>query len=147
MSFIKELNESHDSLKAIALNLFIIPFWYVAIFLFNNEFYKSSDNIIIITMCIVISLISSILFTFLLTKTDPENTSKNIFFEKMIGSIAILTIWLSALIFVIYSLGFLFSIYLYFYWFLVIYFSPLFLFYIGYQIFGDDNTAKQNKKS
>ena len=79
MSILKELNESHASLKAIALNLFIIPFWYVAIFLFNNEFYKSSDSIIITTMCIVISLVSSVFFSIFLIKIEV-NTSDNIFF-------------------------------------------------------------------
>lgn len=41
MSFIKELEETHDSIKTIALNLLLIPFWYVSIFIFNNEFNKS----------------------------------------------------------------------------------------------------------
>ncbi len=146
MSILKELNESHASLKAIALNLFIIPFWYVAIFLFNNEFYKSSDSIIITTMCIVISLVSSVFFSIFLIKIEV-NTSDNIFFEKMMVSTAMLIAWLSVLIFVFYSLGFLFGIYLYFYWFLVIYFFPLILFYLLIEIFGDDNANQKKENS
>ena len=146
MSILKELNESHASLKAIALNLFIIPFWYVAIFLFNNEFYKSSDSIIITTMCIVISLVSSVFFFIFLIKIEV-NTSDNIFFEKMMVSTAMLIAWLSVLIFVFYSLGFLFGIYLYFYWFLVIYFFPLILFYLLIEIFGDDNANQKKENS
>ena len=146
MSILKELNESHASLKAIALNLFIIPFWYVAIFLFNNEFYKSSDSIIITTMCIVISLVSSVFFSIFLIKIEV-NTSDNIFFEKMMVSTAMLIAWLSVLIFVFYSLGFLFGIYLYFYWVLVIYFFPLILFYLLIEIFGDDNANQKKENS
>ena len=146
MSILKELNESHASLKAIALNLFIIPFWYVAIFLFNNEFYKSSDSIIITTMCIVISLVSSVFFSIFLIKIEV-NTSDNIFFEKMMVSTAMLIAGLSVLIFVFYSLGFLFGIYLYFYWFLVIYFFPLILFYLLIEIFGDDNANQKKENS
>ena len=146
MSILKELNESHASLKAIALNLFIIPFWYVAIFLFNNEFYKSSDSIIITTMCIMISLVSSVFFSIFLIKIEV-NTSDNIFFEKMMVSTAMLIAWLSVLIFVFYSLGFLFGIYLYFYWFLVIYFFPLILFYLLIEIFGDDNANQKKENS
>lgn len=125
MALLKELDESHESIKAVALNLFLIPFWYVSIFIFNNEFYKSSDSIIIFTMCIVISLISSFLFHVFLSKLkEPDNREKP-FFETMLSSVALLTIWLSALIFVVYSLGFLFKIFIYFYWFLVIYFTPI----------------------
>ena len=136
MSLYKEITESHDTVKAIAVILFLIPFWYVAIFIFNNEFYKSSDNLIIFAMCIVISLISAALFTFFLQNiTESKNGTKTIL-EYMGVSVAILIIWLSILIFSFYSLGFLFNINIYFYWFLVIYFAPLILLNFLQIVFG-----------
>lgn len=136
MSLFKEITESHDTVKAIAIILFLIPFWYVAIFLFNNEFYKSSDNLIILAMCIVISMISAVLFSFFVHNIyEAKNENKTIV-EHMGVCVAVLIIWLSILIFSFYSLGFLLNIYIYFYWFLVIYFAPLILFNFLQIVFG-----------
>ncbi|RKS03199.1 hypothetical protein [Flavobacterium sp. 102] len=135
MSIIKELNESHESLRGFALNLFLIPFWYVSIFLFNNEFFISNDIVIIFAMCFVISISSSGFLTFLLDLINTDENQKDIFFHEMTVSIVLLCSWLSLLIFVIYTLGFLFNIYIYFYWFIIIYFFPLFIFLILYFIF------------
>jgi hypothetical protein len=136
MSLFKEITESHDTVKAIAIILFLIPFWYVAIFLFNNEFYKSSDNLIILAMCIVISMISAVLFSiFVHNIYEAKNENKTIL-EHMGVCVAVLIIWLSILIFSFYSLGFLLNIYIYFYWFLVIYFAPLILFNFQQKVFG-----------
>lgn len=143
MSLLKELNESHETLKAIAISSFLIPFWYVAIFLFNNEFYNSSDNIIIFSMCFVITFCSSVGFTFFIGELKFENQTYKTFFNQMIISVAMLIGWLSTLIFVIYSLGFLFNIYIYFYWFIVIYFLPLFILYLLLKIFGIDKNEKK----
>lgn len=144
MSLIKELEESHDSIKALALNLLLIPFWYVAIFIFNNEFYVSSDIIIKLAMCIVISISSSVLFTIFLYKIDAEKKVNKTFFQNMIISVSMLAMWLSALIFATYSLGFLFNIYIYFYSFLVIYFSPIIFLNLLPILLGEKNT--QTKK-
>lgn len=136
MSLFKEITESHDTVKAIAIILFLIPFWYVAIFLFNNEFYKSSDNLIILAMCIVISMISAVLFSFFVHNIyEAKNENKTIV-EHMGVCVAVLIIWLSILIFSFYSLGFLLNVYIYFYWFLVIYFAPLILFNFLQIVFG-----------
>ncbi len=140
MSYIKDLGESHDSMKSIALNLIIIPFWYVAIFLFNKDFYLNSDTIIITLFSIIISFLSSMLFTFFLNKMDEKNSTPADMFGNMIASIAILSIWLSFLIFTTYSFRFLFNQEIYFYWFVVIYFTPVILIYILEFLFPDEKT-------
>ena len=140
MAILKELQESHESIKAIALVLLLIPFWYVSIFMFNNEFYKAADSIITVSMCIVISLISSFLFQMFLSKIKEPNNKQKTFFDNMLVSVALLIIWLSALIFIIYSLGFLFKTYIYFYWFLVIYFAPIIILIILQNLFQEKNT-------
>ena len=98
--------------------------------------------------CLALSyeLKKNLFFSIFLIKIEV-NTSDNIFFEKMMVSTAMLIAWLSVLIFVFYSLGFLFGIYLYFYWFLVIYFFPLILFYLLIEIFGDDNANQKKENS
>ncbi|WP_268849387.1 hypothetical protein [Flavobacterium aestivum] len=130
MSYIKELTEAHDTIKGLALILFLVPFWYIAIFLFNNEFYQKSELILIISFCLVFSFLSSILFALLLMLTNDDTSKPSIFLQDMVGAICILIIWISSLIFIIYSLGFLFKMYIYFYWFVVIYFFPIFIGYI-----------------
>ena len=137
-SIIDEINNLHSSLKAIVLNIFIIPFWYVAIYLFNNEFYKSANNLIMLAMCIVLSLVSTFLVSIMFHKAHEEvneNSEEDWYvIDLFSNSISLLCSWLTILIFIIYSLGFLFNIYIYFYWFLVIYFSPLVVFALFFAI-------------
>lgn len=140
MSYIKDLSESHESIKGLALNLFLIPFWYVSIFLFNREFYKTSDSIITVCLCVVISFLSSILLSLFWNKIDLKNNRKVELFANMVTSIGVLIMWLSFLIFITYSFGFLFKQYIYFYWFIVIYFAPVILIYILEFLFPDKET-------
>lgn len=137
-SIIDEINNLHSSLKAIVLNIFIIPFWYVAIYLFNNEFYKSADNLIMLAMCIILSLVSTFLVSIMFYKADKEvkeNSEEDWYVIQIFSnSISLLCTWLSLLIFAFYSIGFLFNIYIYFYWVLVIYFFPLIFFALFFAI-------------
>jgi hypothetical protein len=136
MSIIDDINKAHFGIKAIALNLILLPFWYVAIYLFNNDFYIKGDYIIIIAMCIALSMISSFFTSILYDKiTSSLNKTKYNIINLMGITIMILTIWLSILIVFFYSIGFLFNIYIYFYWFLVIYSAPIILFNLFYLLF------------
>ena len=146
MSILKEINDLNNSLKALAINVFLIPFWYVAIFLFNNEFYTSSDNLIILSMTIVISLSSSGFLTFLLHLLNFAEVNSERFLNETMVSVLLLTTWISLLIFIIYSLGFLFNIYIYFYYFLLIYFSPLAIILI-LKIFSNKKDDKKTEQS
>ena len=105
---------------------------------FNNEFYKSADNLIMLAMCIVLSLVSTFLVSEMFYRADEEvnETSEEGWYVIYLfsNSIFLLCSWLSLLIFTIYSLGFLFNIYIYFYWFLVIYFFPLITFALFFAI-------------
>lgn len=122
----QEINESNEIIKAKAVNLLLIPFWYVAIFLFDNSFYYIGDTIIIVAMCIVLSLVSSFSLSICLDEfINQNNKSDNIYLYTMSISVALLSVWLSLLIFIVYSFGFLFNQFIYFYWFIVIYFSPI----------------------
>ena len=141
MSLFKEIHESHEIIKAKAVNLLIIPFWYVALFLFNNEFYKAENYFIIVPMCIVLSLPATFLMAIVVavgldyqTKNVDEEIS---YLDCSTASVSILTAWLALLIFIVYSCGFLFGQFIFFYWFLVIFYAPvvmLFLIAIGMAI-------------
>lgn len=133
MISLKEISEAHDTIKGLATNIFLIPFWYVAIFLFNKEFYISADSIIIFAMCIVLSFISSFLLVFMMLQINKRREYS--LFDDLIPSVVVSITWLSILIFIIYTLGFIFNIYIYFYWFLVIYFSPIFFFIVLFYLF------------
>ena len=126
MSIIQEVNESNEIIKAKAVNLLLLPFWYVSMFLFNKSFYSKEDTVIIVAMCIVLSLISSFSLSLCLDIfINKNNKSDNIYLNTMSISVALLSVWLSLLIFITYSFEFLFNQFIYFYWFIIIYFSPI----------------------
>lgn len=128
MSIIREVNESNEIIKAKAVNLLLIPFWYVSMFLFNKSFYSKENTIIVVTMCVVLSLISSFSLSISIDGfINRNNKGDNIYLNTMSLSVAILCVWLSLLIFIVYSFGFLFNQFIFFYWFIVIYFSPIFI--------------------
>ena len=132
MSIVTDIKDLHNSLKAYAMNLFLIPFWYIAIYLFNNDFYKSADNIIIWIMCIVISSSSSLGFAAILScfNDDKNRSPANDYLDMlkdMTNSVWILCIWLCLLTFITYSIRFLYNKSIYFYYFIVIYYTPIVL--------------------
>jgi hypothetical protein len=59
-------------------------------------------------------------------------------------SVALLSVWLSLLIFIVYSFEFLFNQFIYFYWFIVIYFIPIFI--LGLSALIKAKTTKSEKK-
>ncbi|MHB8259935.1 MAG: hypothetical protein ACYDCN_09040 [Bacteroidia bacterium] len=59
MSILKDLNESHISIKSVVLSLLVImPFWFVAIFLFHRVFFNSVPIYIPIVFSFCFSLIN-----------------------------------------------------------------------------------------
>ena len=131
MSYLKDISESHDAIKAIAVTMILVPFWYVSIYLFNHEFYNEADMGAVIIFCSTISTVSSFIYAIIFNYVLSDGEDNGVLHD-MIASVAILSSWLSLLIFVFYSLGFLFNIYIYFYYYIIIYLAPLpILFLIG----------------
>lgn len=128
MSLLKELNESHITLKSYSLNAFLLPFWYLAIYLFDKDFYAKGE-IIDIVMCINLSLISSTIFSYLGSDLN-SGKSDNTFISNMTVSIILLCIWISILILIFYSLKYFFDIKINFYYFIILYFVPIFFLYL-----------------
>lgn len=120
MSIIKEINDLPDSLKAVGLSLLLMPFWYVSIYLFNNEFYLQADQFIILSFCFIFSVLPSLTIVYSMIKPVDIKMS-----SLMAGTVTIIAIWLSLLIFIVYSIGFLCDKHISFYYFLIIFFVPI----------------------
>lgn len=125
MSVLKEIDEANEVIKGKALNLLVLPFWYISLYLFNNEFFVKQTFITLIAMCIALTLTSCFILAlgFALVSEDDTKYAECQGFATMVG-----IIWLSILTFCVYSWGFLKHQYIYFYWFIVIYFVPIVLF-------------------
>jgi len=50
-----------EQLKSLLSYSIILPFWYISIYIFNIELYNSNDLILLTSICICLTLISSIL--------------------------------------------------------------------------------------
>ena len=140
MAIIEEINKSHISIRAMSISLFLVPFWYLSVFLFGNEFYKSADNFVVLAFCLVISFSSSVIFYLFTEKTGGLENTKEPMLNCMSFSVIILSIWLLLLIFTTYSFDFLFNQKIYFYWFVVIYYIPLLFLNLLVLVFGVDKT-------
>ncbi len=143
MAIIEEINKSHISIRAMTISLLLVQFWYLSVFLFGNEFYKSADNFVVLAFCLVICISSSVLFYLFTEKVGGlENTTEPML-NCMSVSVFILSIWLLLLILTTYSFDFLFNQRIYFFWFVVIYYIPLLFLNLLVLVFRVD---KQNHK-
>ena len=140
MAIIEEINKSHISIRAMSISLFLVPFWYLSVFLFGNEFYKSADNFVVLAFCLVISISSSVLFYLFTEKIGGLENTKEPMLNFMSFSVVILSIWLLLLIFTTFSFDFLFNQKIYLYWFVVIYYIPLLVLNLLVLVFGVDKT-------
>ena len=140
MAIIEEINKSHISIRAMSISLFLVPFWYLSVCLFGNEFYKSADNFVVLAFCLVISISSSVLFYLFTEKIGGLENTKEPMLNCMSFSVVILSIWLLLLIFTTFSFDFLFNQKIYLYWFVVIYYIPLLVLNLLVLVFGVDKT-------
>ncbi len=123
MSYLKDIQESNEFLKAFIVSLLIAPFWYLSIFLLNHEFYKSTDTSILIVLSCVLSFISVISLGLIILMDGDLKENKDPLLSSISMSAYILVIWKSLLLFITYSIGFLFNSYTYLYYYIIIYFS------------------------
>lgn len=110
-----------EKLKSFLINLMLIPFWYIAIYLFHPIFYTNSDLIIIFFMCVGLTIVSSILFAFIHSSIDDEVDVIDT--EEILTSTVLRILLLSLLIFGNYMFYIFFGIRLLFYGLLLIYYG------------------------
>lgn len=138
MSIIEEINKSHISIRAFAITLFIIPFWYFSTYLFGNDFFKSADNFVILSFCLIVSFSSSVLLYLFIDKVGDLEKSKEPMLDNMSVTVVLICFWLLILILTVYSLDFFFKIKIYFYYYVLIYYAPIIIFNTLQLLFGVD---------
>jgi hypothetical protein len=101
----KDVIDLSELIKAKISLLLLLPFWYLAIYLFNNDFYNTSDLILKVVVCLCLSIFSEVLFTvsFLLI-LELRNYKKEDIKNIEDFSTVNLILWLSFLIFISYTL-------------------------------------------
>lgn len=126
MPFSFDLNTAPDSLKSVLINLFLLPFWFISIFLFNGDFYNSADFILAMAFSLCLTIASSMAFAILNTIGLKDN--KGIFdVGQSTFSVYIQIIWICILIFLCYSLRYFDIQTIDFFGFVVCYFGLIFL--------------------
>jgi hypothetical protein len=64
-------------LKNMFINIILIPFWYISIYLFENELYVSGDTALTLSVCVTLTFTISALFALIFSinnKNEPPQT-------------------------------------------------------------------------
>jgi hypothetical protein len=113
-------------LKSVLINVIILPFWIVSIYIFEQDIYKSNDYLIISALCISLTIISSFLTSLIFI---INNNNHYFLSEKVvIPSVAIQVFLISGVIFIGYLFKVLLNIEFLFYGFLSTYFGIIIIF-------------------
>ena len=113
-------------LKSLLINIILFPFWIISIYIFKPELYKTNDYLIIGSLCISLTIVSSLLTSiiFLDSKKNEHILEQHI----IIASATIQSLLLSIIIFSGYLFNVFFNIKFEFYGFLATYFGILTVF-------------------
>ncbi|SFD43334.1 hypothetical protein SAMN04487987_1175 [Algibacter pectinivorans] len=123
MSLFKDIQESHDSIKALGISLLLAPFWYLSIYLFHPEWYLKTDIIIKIILSCLLPILSVIFSSIYLSDTIEGNTFGLI--ENTVAILYFLMMWKAILMFCVYTFCFFTDNELYYYGYIMIYFTPI----------------------
>jgi hypothetical protein len=126
MNNMLDISKIPKDLKSFLINLILIPFWIISIYIYHPELYKSEDLIIIGSICICLTFTSSLITSIGLMNQKIHDTILDQ--QLIIGSVTLQVIWLSVLIFSGYLFNVFFNKIFLFYSFLMIYFGIIILF-------------------
>lgn len=118
MSIVKDLSESHNLLKCISISIFPSVLWYISIKLLHPSLYNDSDLIFKVCLCTVISLCSVLPIALLINNTTNK-ANRNIVEHTIITSI-LYFIYKSIYLFITYSLLYITSNSIVFYWYILL---------------------------
>lgn len=110
--------------KNLLVNILLLPFWYLAIYIFHPNLYQSNDFFIILSVCICLILISSLVTSIVFVNI---NKGKNHILNSTIvySSVVFQIFILSVLIFLSYLFKVYFNEIFLFYGFVLTYFGIL----------------------
>lgn len=136
---IEKVLEFSALIKSKVSVLLLLPFWYLAIYLFNIELFNSSDLILKIVICFCISLPAESIFSFCFYKLMVYNYKNEINEtdgKYLIDSIVfILILWLSFWILVGYVLKQYSCFYIPFFFLILWFYSlPLLVFLLSQMV-------------
>ncbi len=130
------VNELHKDLKGVLIWCLLMPFWYIALYLFHPLFFANNSVLTLAVFSFGLTTSGSytmhnswrLIFRFrrqteIIEKLDPTNF--------YVTTLIFQTILLSALIFVAYFIRYFYNIKFDFFYFLLIFFSINILFYIA----------------
>lgn len=115
-------------LKNMLLNVLLLPFWYIAIYLFSPEIYATGDILLLLSICISLTMISSIIASILVNLNEEKEKRVSPFdTANVVGALLIQVFVLSLLLIISFLVpkfvGFIFE----FYGFVITYFVILIL--------------------
>lgn len=118
-----------EKLKTFLINLITLPFWYISVYIYHIDFYKTNDYVLIFSVCFCLMLISSLISSVTILINDIEDSD---FLDEsnVVISVVFQIIILSFIIFLGYLSKIVFGLCFQFYGFLLTYFSLIILFFI-----------------
>jgi len=124
-----DFSKLSTNLKNVLVNIILIPYWYISIYIFHPNLYNTNDRLLILAICFGLTLISSFLTSVYLINPKKDDF---IFDENIVIPSSILqSLLLSIIIFLGYLSKLYFKIIFLFHGFLITYFGLLILLLIS----------------
>ncbi|MDV3461827.1 hypothetical protein CMV04_12485 [Elizabethkingia anophelis] len=125
MSALKDVLESNEFIKSGSLIFIMMPFWYISIYLFNKNFIDRSDYIAISCFCYGLSVVSVYSSAFSILVSDIRLGKRRRLFLLIGPELIKHTIFLSVLIFIFYSIRYIYNWKIDYYVFMLCFFTPV----------------------
>lgn len=134
--YINSLKELPKGIKLFAVQFLSFPFWYISLYLFNNDFFRANTFITIVMFCLCLIATSSIpvmnemhkCLEYSYTKERIKKITEKYFFS--LGVAIFQGLISSILIFTFYTLRKFYAINLDYYAYLVSFYLITFIYYI-----------------
>ena len=115
-----DFTEFLKHLKNLLIHILIFPYWYISIYVFHDDFYKSADSILLVALSTCLTITSGLIAS-LASPGDKFILDLNV----VRSSTAIQIGWFSLLLIVSYVSKIEYNIVFKFHGFVIAYFSPL----------------------
>lgn len=93
-----DISKIPKRLRTLLINLILLPYWYISVYIFHPSLYNTGDFLIIISVCIGLTIISSFFSHFVISNGKSHFLEEN----NVILATALQIILLSSIIFLGY---------------------------------------------
>lgn len=125
-----DLTNAPDEIRGALVNIFVLPFWYIILYLFHRDFFLSNDTLLIIAFCLCFTIVGGIMMAYISFFSDQSRT-KIFSSHSAIGGILLQIIYHSLLVLLLLSFNTLTGREAGLKTYLVFYFAPLLVFLIA----------------